>query len=158
MPERLNTPKLQRSLALWGAFCLFGVLLGIKLMFQYPVGTDPWQASVLLIAISVAAWVAVAAIVWFEQRQLTFMSGDLTVRRWTDVLLGRPGRRMTLSGVARARIFVGGYGYSAAKLEVGGETLKFPLSLWPRSEARRLPEILEGHGMTVEIGGSVFDD
>src|SRR5205823_112963 len=53
MNEPLNTPKLQLSLVIWGAFCLFGVLLGVKLMFGYPVGTDSWQASILLIALCV---------------------------------------------------------------------------------------------------------
>lgn len=158
MNEPLNTPKLQWSLVIWGAFCLFGVLLGVKLMFEYPVGTDSWQASMLLIALCVVGWVAIAAIVWFQQRVLAFVSGALLVRRWTDVLLGRPGRRIALSGALRARIFVGSHGYSAAKIEVGGETLKFPLTFWPRSDTRQLPEILERHGMTVEIGGSVYDD
>lgn len=158
MNETLNTPRLQWVLVIWGGFCLFGVLLGVKLMFEYPVGTDGWQASIFLVAICLAGWIGIAAIVWFEQRELAFVPGALLVRRWTDVVIGRPGKRIALGGPPRARIFVGSYGYSAVKVEVGGETLMFPLSFWPRSDARQLPEVLKRHGMTVEIGGSVFDD
>jgi hypothetical protein len=157
MYETLNPPRLQWVLVVWGGICLFGVLLGVKLMFEYPVGTDGWQASIFLVAICVAGWIGIAAIVWFEQRQLAFVPEALLVRRWTDVVFGRPGKRIALRGALSARMFVGSYGYSAAKIEVGGETLMFPLSFWPRSDAQRLAEVLERHGMTVEIGGSVFD-
>jgi hypothetical protein len=158
MSETLNSPKLQSALVGWGAVCLFGVGLGVKLAFEHPFGTDAWQGSVGLIALCVLGWFALAAIVWFEQREVTFLSGAMVVRRWSDVLLGRPGQRITLEGPLRARIFVGGTGYSAAKLEGASGTVKFPMSFWPRSEAGRLPEILERHGMKVEVGGSVFDE
>lgn len=158
MSETLNRPKLQSGLVVSGAFCLFGVGLGVKLAFDYPFGTDAWQASIALIALCVLGWVALAAIVWIEQREVTFLPGAIVVRRWSDVLLGRSGRRMPLEGPLRARIFVGGTGYSAAKVEAAGGTVKFPLSFWPRADAGRLPEILERNGMTVEVGGSVFDD
>ena len=158
MNVTLNRPIIQVALVAWGTFCLFGVLLGVKLaLFDYSFGTDAWQASILLIALSLFSWLAVAVIVWSQQRELTFGSEAIRIRRWTDVLLGRPGRHISLVGAPRVRIFVGSYGYSAVKIEVSGKAISFPLTFWPRQEARRLPEILEDHGFTVEIGGSVLD-
>jgi hypothetical protein len=158
MSETLNSPKLQSGLVVWGAVCLFGAGLGIKLAFDYRFGTDAWQASIALMALSILGWVAMAAIVWLEQREVTLLPGAIVVRRWSEILLGRPGRRMALEGPVHARIFVGANGYSAAKVEAAGGTVKFPLSFSARSDAGRLAEILESNGMTVEIGGSVFDD
>jgi hypothetical protein len=158
MSETVNPPALHPWLLAAGAVSLAGVGLCAVKMTELRVGTEGWKASILAIAICIVGWVVVSAIFWFEERQLVFESDALIIRRWTDLLTRRPGRRVPLIGALRARIFTSGLGYSAVRMKAGEANLRVTTYLWPAGVAHRLPEILGRHGFVVYIGGALIDD
>lgn len=157
MADRINPPVLQSALVAWGAICLVGAAVGARNVATYPSVSGPWQAGFAVIVISLLGWLAVAAIVWFDQREIAVEDDAFIVRRWTEIVFGQRGQRLPRNGKTQATLY-GGQLPVGLRLHNQSGSIKFMTNLWPRTALLELPIYLARHGVEITSAGSWYDD
>jgi hypothetical protein len=111
----------------------------------------------VVIVICLLAWPAVAAIVWFDQREITVQDDAFIVRRWTDIVFGLRGRRLPRIGNTTATLY-GEQLPIGLRLRNESGSVKFMTNLWPREALLELPDYLARHGVEITLGRSWHDE
>jgi hypothetical protein len=159
MDGSINAPAFSLRLAVWAGLCLCGGALGFLKLLEFPVGADGWWVSILLMAMTPLAWIAVAVLVWFAQEEIRVEPHAVIVRRWLWGLIGRPGRRISRDTSLRFRLFTGGMGYSALKVVSHAGSVTVDLAFWSTTAKDSLIPSLSSYGLPVDIvQGSILDD
>ncbi len=117
-------------------------------MVETRVGSEAWQVALLFIALTIAAFCSIEGWWAASQREVRFCDDTLVIRRWSDILLGRPGSQIPVRSVTAARLVFA----SGRRLELVAMPLRvdFWVGLWPRHELRELREALATRGITLE--------
>jgi hypothetical protein len=149
MPIRVNPPHPQSGPIVFVVLCAYGVFLAVREMLEVQIGTEPWWVGVVLIAILIPAFVVIDGGWLWVQRELTFSEGTIVVRRWIEVLRGRPGQAIPIDAQTRASI-VPRNGRSL-RIERDGhvETL-LTLGYWEPRRIRELVDALRAHAVELD--------
>lgn len=107
---RVNAPFLSTGMAVWTAFCAFGVAVGLRNVLIYPGGSGPWQVGWMLVAFSILGCLGIAAIWAWLEIDLVLDTDGVTARRWLTIPFGRPGTRVRYADIDGAT-FVAEAGY-----------------------------------------------
>lgn len=107
---RVNAPFLSTGMALWTAFCAFGVAIGFRSVLIYPGGSGPWGAGWVVVIISILGCVAIAALWAWLEIELALDTDAVTARRWLTIPFGGSGTRVRYADIERAT-FVAQPGY-----------------------------------------------
>jgi hypothetical protein len=92
-----------------------------------------------LIPFAAAAFLFVEAVYLYAQWEVAVTDRDLLARRWTDVLMGRPGRRISLTGPVGARVrSAGGIARQLLVEQDGRPAFEVSLILWRRPDVQLL--------------------
>lgn len=104
MKKRVNPPAPQLGPIAFAGVCFVGVAYSLPLLLSMRYGSQPWQVGLLLLvtvlagfAFIVGGWLAI-------QREVDFVDGQMTIRRWIEVVSGRPGETYPLDGRTTAAI------------------------------------------------------
>jgi hypothetical protein len=143
-----NPPRPQNGPVLWGALCLFGLGVAVYVLLKYPVGAESWWVGILLAGTVVAGFVAIAGWWLASQRQVTIHQETVEVRRWSDVLLSRPGHRAAIQHVHSVGLVYQDGKKIRIELSEGSDII-FWAALWPRSEVDGLIQQFQARGISV---------
>jgi hypothetical protein len=142
--QRLNRPTVQPGII---AFTLLaGVLVAasVRVMLLTPIGSDPWQAGILGLALAAAGYVVVVMLLLWAQREVDVGPGTVTIRRWTDVLRGKDE---LLIPIDHLRVGVDG---RVMLFAFPGRVYQLWIAYWPSQELEALREALIREGVTIE--------
>jgi hypothetical protein len=123
--------------------------LGLFRLRQFPIGSDGWWASLLLIAMS-AFGLAVIELWWLaSQREVRIDDRNLTIRTWLAALRGKAGdviprNQITHAGLTidRGRNFRVAFGVASERV--------FWVGLWSPDSLRQLLAALRAVGIPTE--------
>jgi hypothetical protein len=106
--------------------------------------------GLILIPVVVLGFLIVEAAYLYAQWEIAFTDRDLIVRRWTDALLGRPGRRVSLTGRVRAHVRTAGGIARQLLVERDSSTVAdVSLILWTKPNVQQLTTELSNRGVDV---------
>jgi hypothetical protein len=149
MKTRVNPPHPQAGPIGFAVLCAFGIVVAVRGMLQVRIGTEPWWVSVLLMVMVVAGFVFIDGGWVWVQRELTFSDGTIVVRRWFEVLRGRPGRVIPVDPRTRAAI-VPRNGRSLRIERDGRVEALLTIGYWERKRIRELVDALRAHAIELD--------
>ena len=154
MTTRVNPPHPQSGPIAFVVLCAFGVFVAVREMLQVRTGTEPWWVGVVLMAMLIPAFVVIDGGWLWVQRELTFSEGTIVVRRWIEVLRGRPGHVIPIDARTRASI-VPRNGRSLRIERDGQVESLLTLGYWEPRRTRELVDALRAHGVELDqsLGG-----
>jgi hypothetical protein len=145
---RVNQPHLQPGPAILAVMALIGVAAAIRGLATLRFGSEPWWVGVLGLAVIIPGLLALEGGWLWIQREVAFTTHDLTVRRWTEVLRGRPGRAFVIE--PGLRVAVTHENILTVSIERDGQVgVKFTLGYWEHSRIEALLDACDASGIVV---------
>lgn len=146
MSARINPPHPQAGPILFAVVCVVGIVIAIVRGLDYRIGTDPWWASVLLLAIVLVGFAFIEGGWLWIQREVTVADGRIVVRRWLGALRGQSGRAIPLEDGTRVSITL--ENLRSLRIERNGVTeAVLTLGYWEPSHVRNLIDALRANGV-----------
>lgn len=144
MSTKVNPPQPQGGPILFLLVCLVGIAFAGGGIVTLEAGTEPWWAGVLGLGIIVGGGILLIGGWLWIQREVVFSDGAVIVRRWLDVLAGRPGRVIRLGDGTRVSITL--ENIQSLRIERDG-VLEASLTLgyWEPNNVRHLVEALRAN-------------
>jgi hypothetical protein len=149
MKTQVNPPHPQAGPIGFVVLCAFGIVVAVREMLQVRIGTEPWWVGVMLIAIVIPAFVFIDGGWLWVQRELTVSDDTIVVRRWSEVLRGRPGREIRHDPGTRASI-IPRAGRSLQIEHDGRIAALLTLGYWERKRIRELVDALRAHAVQLD--------
>jgi hypothetical protein len=146
MNSRVNPPVIQGWAWLLGLVCVGAWLLGLWLL-AHGTGSATALGPILFVA-PLPAWAVMVWIGAFLSHDVELRDGEVLVRRWTDVWLGRRGRVVGGRESAHATL-------RENSVELSGEagTAEVSMAMWPSSSRRALQERLRAWEIPLGAAG-----
>lgn len=149
MTDRVNRPIPQSGPVAFGFLCLAGAGVAVARLLTVHVGSEAWQTLVVALAcLPLGLLVIVGGWLWI-QREVAFTSESILVRRWIEVLLGLPGRRLPLDGRTTAAITLENV-RSLRLSRDGGLVVRLTLGYWPPQQIGALVDSLRAHRVQLD--------
>lgn len=146
MSTRVNPPHPQDGPVLFALLGIVGIVLAVQKFQEFRMGTDPWWASVLLVVIVLASFAFIIGGWLWIQREVAIGDGRIVVRRWIDVISGRPGRAIPLGAETRTSITL--ENVRSLRIERNGLTeAVLTLGYWEPHRIRELIDALRANGV-----------
>ncbi len=146
MNARINPPHAQPGPAVFSIICVLGVVAAVRGMTSLPLGSEQWWVGFLGLAVLIPAFAFIIGGWLHVQREVAFESDAIRVRRWREILAGRPGRVMPLDAGTRAAITL--ENIRSLRLEHEGVApIGLTLGYWELRSIRQLVEVLRGRGI-----------
>lgn len=148
MIDRVNPPKGQPGPLAFAGVCIFGVFVIVRGMLTVGVGSEPWWTGVFLLLVVLGGFTFIIGGWLTIQREVDFGPQRIIVRRWLEILTGRPGRIIPVDASTRAAIVL--ENVRSLRLEhpdVAPVTMT--LGDWDLRVIRQLVEVL--HGRTIPL-------
>ncbi len=146
MTERLNPPYPQLGPVTFIGICVVGVAVAVRGMLSLRVGTEQWWTAVLALLIIIPGFTIIISGWLYIQREVVFGADSIVVRRWLDILAGRPGRTLPLDDGTRAAITLDNV--RSLRLEHAGvPPIQLTLGYWIPRRIARLVEVLHARGI-----------
>ena len=82
--------------------CVLGMVAALRGVLTLRIGTEQWWVGVLGLAVVLIGFVVIEGGWVAIQREVAFLEDRIVVRRWIEILIGRPGRVVPLDGRVRA--------------------------------------------------------
>jgi hypothetical protein len=149
MKTPVNPPHPQAGPIGFAVLCAFGMVVAVRGMLQEPIGTEPWWVGVALIAMLVPAFVLIDGGWLWVQRELVFSDGTIIVRRWLEVIRGRPGRVIPVDARTRASL-VPRNGRSLRIERDGRIAALLTLGYWEPKRIRELVDALRAYAVQLD--------
>jgi hypothetical protein len=141
---RINPLHPQDGPVLFAFVCVVGTVLALGRSLSYRIGTDPWWASVLAVAIVVVGFVSIVGGWLWIQREVAFADGTIVVRRWIDALRGRPGQAIPVGDETRVAITL--ENVRSLRIERNGRPeAVLTLGYWEPGRIRELVDAMRAH-------------
>ena len=116
---------------------------------ETPVGGDPWWTGVLLLLSVIGAFTFIIGGWLAIQREVDFGPARIVVRRWLDVLTGRPGRVIPVDASTRAAIVL--ESVRSLRLEHPDvPVVTMTLGYWDLRVIRQLVEVLHARRIPLD--------
>jgi hypothetical protein len=129
----------------WGLFCLFGLVVAIQKLFEFPVGSSGWLGGIILIGMSIFAFVSIEGWLLSSQREITVDRDGLRIRSWLDPLLRRPGTTLLWRDVVSASLVFDG-GRKLELMTTHGRSAYWA-ALWPADALTEFLRIARANGI-----------
>jgi hypothetical protein len=148
----VNAPHLQPGPVAFVVVCSVGVGLAVRGLVTLRIGTEQWWVGVMALAIVLPALAFIEGGWLWIQREVAFSDGAIVVRRWIEVLRGKPGRVIPLDGEVRARTTM--ENIRSLRIEHDGRLeVRFTLGYWEPKRVRELVDALSANGVVVSEHG-----
>lgn len=134
---------------LWAAFCVFGFLFAVYLLFDYPIGSESWWVGVLMATTVLMGFLSIEGWWLLSQREVSLGSETVVVRRWSDALLARRGQELAIERIRSVRlVFENG---KKVRIDLrGGKAISFWAAPWSREELDHLIRGAQMRGIPVQ--------
>jgi hypothetical protein len=146
---RINPIRFQFTPVAWGLFCLFGLVLFVQKLIEFPYLSSGWQGGIFGIFLVVFGFVAIEGWWLASQREIVVGADDIRVRSWLQIVLGRAGLVIRWGELrSAALVFDGG-----RKLELRTDAQRFAFwaALWDPSALVQFMELVEQHGVPTRM-------
>lgn len=104
MNTRVNPPYPQPGPVLFAVACVVGSAFAIRGLLTLPIGTEPWLVAAVAQLIILGGFAFIELGWLWIQREVDISDGSIVVRRWIEVVRGRPGRAIPLGDRTRTSI------------------------------------------------------
>ena len=149
MIDRVNPPKGQMGPLAFIGVCALGTILALRVMLSMHVGSDPWWAGAFLLLVVIGGFTFIIGGWLAIQREVDFGPDQIVVRRWLEVLAGRPGRVIPFDGATRSAIIL--KNIRSLRLEHPDVTpVTMTLGYWDLRVIRQLVEVLHARGVRLD--------
>lgn len=129
MTARVNPPHWQPGPAGWAIFTAASIVLLLLHMRGFPAGSEPWWGSLVMIGAALLGFAFIEGVWLYAQREVALAGGRVAVRRWLEVLLGRPGVEVPIDARTRCRITLDGGRRLTIERE-GSVVISMQLAYW----------------------------
>lgn len=146
---RINPIRAQFTPVAWGVFCLFGLVVFVQTLFEFPYLSSGWQGGIFGIFLVIFGFVAIEGWWLASQQEIVIEADDLRVRSWLQVSLGRPGSVIRWADLrSAALVFDGG-----RKLELRTDAQRFAFwaALWDPSAIVQFMDRVQLHGVPTRM-------
>lgn len=103
--------------------------MGATKLTEFSLGTAGWWGGVVLILMALFAFGAIAGWWLVSQREVLVDGQNVVVRRWSDILIHRPGTRIPIASLRQAGLVVDS-GKKLELLSIDGSRTAFWVGLW----------------------------
>ncbi len=131
---------------LFALVCAIGSAFAFGGLLSLPIGTEPWRAAVLGLAIIVSGFAMIEGGWLWIQREVDLSAETIVVRRWSEVLRALPGSAIPLGEGTHVSITL----ESVRSLRVERDGVKevvLTLGYWEPRRVRELIEALRAKGV-----------
>lgn len=142
---RVNRPHWQPGPLAWAVVTAVSIILLLRHMLDFPVGSEPWWGGLVMVGMAVLAFAFIEGVWLYAQREVAFADGRILVRRWMEMILGRPGVEVPIDPGTRSTITLEG----GRRLRIErGDTIVVSMQLmyWPVDTVVELVGAFRSHG------------
>jgi hypothetical protein len=90
MNTRVSPPHPQPGPVALAVVCIFGIALAVRGLLTVRIGNGPWSVGAMALFILIVAFAFIEVGWLWIQREVDISDGAILVRRWIEILRGRP--------------------------------------------------------------------
>ena len=129
--------------------CFAGSFLATRGIFSLRFGSEQWWTGVLLLLVMIGGFTFIIGGWLSIQREVDFGPDRIVVRRWLEVLSGRPGRSIPFDSATRSAIIL--KNIRSLRLEHPDvPPVTMTLGYWDLRIIRQLVEVLHARGIPLD--------